>query len=162
MKSRGAEHCAFVVNLIRNPASEELARSELAAVPGRRVFCREWFPDAHRSYCKRCLSPGHHQIMCRNCPRCKFCHFHHPSDHHRCSSCNASGFCPSHDQKVCYNCNSPSHFAGNDKCPNRTVHRSVDTEDPARSSTTLPHQVNTPADPTPPKGGYHSPPSLPP
>ena len=60
MKSNNREHCAFVVNLIRNPASEELARSELAAVAGRRVFCREWFPDAHRSYCDRCLSPGHH------------------------------------------------------------------------------------------------------
>ena len=130
MKSRGAEHCPFVVNMIRNPASEELARSELASVAGRRVFCHEWFPDAHRSYSEHCLSPGHHQIMCRNRHRCKFCHFHHPSDLHRCSSCNASGFCPSHNQKVCYNCNSHTHFAGDDKYPNRTVHRSVDREDP--------------------------------
>ena len=46
-KSKGQAHCAFVVNLIRNPASEELARSALAAIAGCRVFCRERFPDAH-------------------------------------------------------------------------------------------------------------------
>ena len=132
MKSRNQDHCAFVVNLIRNPASEELARTELAAVAGRRVFCREWFPDAHRSYCSRCLSPGHHHMMCRNRHRCKFCHFHHPSDRHRCSTCDSQGFCPSHDQKVCYNCNSFSHFAGDEKCPDRTVHRSIDTENPGQ------------------------------
>ena len=130
MKSRGIDHCAFVINLIRNPASEELAGNELAAVAGRRVFCREWFPDAHRSYCDRCLAPGHHQIMCRNRHRCKFCHRHHPSDRHRCETCENRGFCPSHDQKICYNCNSRSHFSGDEKCPNRTMHRSIDTEDP--------------------------------
>lgn len=130
MKSRGMEHCAFVVNLIRNPESEELARTGLAAVAGRRVQCREWFPDAHRSYCDRCLSPGHHHIMCRNRHTCKFCHFHHPSDRHRCSVCDSRGFCPSHDQKVCYNCSSTQHFAGDERCPNRTVHRSIDTEHP--------------------------------
>ena len=130
MKSKGLEHCAFVVNLIRNPASEELAWSELATLAGCRVFCREWFPDAHQSYCDRCLFPGHHHIMCRNRHRCKFCHFHHPSERHRCSICDARDFCPSHDNKVCYNCNSHSHFAGDKKCPNRTIHRSIDTEDP--------------------------------
>ena len=130
MKSNGINQCAFVVNLIRNPASEELAKGELAAIAGCRVFCREWFPDAHRSYCDRCLSPGHHQIMCRNRHRCKFCHRRHPSDRHRCETCENRGFCPSHDQKVCYNCNSHSHFSGDEKCPNRTMHRSIDTEDP--------------------------------
>ena len=129
MKSNNREHCAFVINLIRNPASEGLARSELAAVAGCRVFCREWFPDAHRSYCDRCLSPGHHLIMCRNRHRCKFCHSHHPSDRHRCSSCDARGFCPSHDLKICFNCTSHQHFAGDEKCPNRTMHRSINTED---------------------------------
>ena len=130
MQSNNREHCAFVVDLIRNPASEELARSELAAVAGRRVFWTEWFPDAHRSYCDRCLSPGHHLMMCQNRHRCKFGHSHHPSDRHRCSTCDAPGFCPYHDLKICYNCSSHSHFAGDEKCPNRTMHRSIDTEDP--------------------------------
>ena len=67
--------------------------------------------------------------MCRNIHRCKICHYHHPSDRHRCSNCDARGFCPLHDLKVCYNCNSFSYFAGDEKCPNRTLHRSIDTED---------------------------------
>ena len=130
MKSKGMEHCAFVVKLIRSPASEELARTGLAAVAGRRVQCREWFPDAYRSYCARCLSPGHHNMMCRNRHVCKFCHSHHPSDRHRCSTCDTHGFCPSHDIKICYNCCSHHHFARDEKCPNHTLHRSIDTEDP--------------------------------
>ena len=31
---------------------------------------------------------------------------------------------------MCDNCNSHSHFAGDEICPNRRIHRSIDTEDP--------------------------------
>ena len=42
--------------------------------------------------------------------------------------CNSNGFCPAHDHKECYNCNSHNHFAGDEKCPNRTLHKSIDPE----------------------------------
>ena len=100
----------------------------MITIGGRRATCREWFPDAHRSYCNRCLMPGHHQIMCRNRTVCKFCKLAHLSDRHRCNTCQARGFCPAHDEKSCYNCDSTVHFAGDDQCPNRTLHRSIDPE----------------------------------
>ena len=129
LKANKMTHCAFVINLIRSPASLELLRSGHITIGGRRAICREWFPDAHRSYCDRCLSPGHHQIMCRNKSVCKFCKKPHLSNRHRCDTCNSNGFCPAHDHKECYNCNSRVHFAGDEKCPNRTLHKSIDPEE---------------------------------
>ena len=129
LKANRMTTCAFVVNLIRSPASLELLRSGHVTIGGRRAICREWFPDTHRSYCDRCLSPGHHQIMCRNKSVCKFCKKPHLSNRHRCNTCNSNGFCPAHDLKECYNCNSRNHFAGDEKCPNRTLHKSIDPEE---------------------------------
>lgn len=129
LKANRMSTCAFVVNLIRSPASIELIQTGHITIGGRRAICREWFPDAHRSYCDRCLSPGHHQIMCRNKTVCKFCRLPHLSNRHRCNTCQTHGFCPSHDQKSCYNCDSTAHFAGDELCPNRTLHRSIDPEE---------------------------------
>ena len=128
LKANRMTTCAFVVNLIRSPTSLDLLRSGHVTIGGRRSICREWFPDAHRSYCDRCLSPGHHQIMCRNKTVCKFCKKTHLSNRHRCDTCQTQGFCPAHDHKECYNCNSSNHFAGDEKCPNRTLHKSIDPE----------------------------------
>ena len=128
LKANRMTTCAFVVNLIRSPASIELIRTGMISIGGRRANCREWFPDAHRSYCDRCLTPGHHQIMCRNRTVCKYCKLSHLSDRHRCNTCQSRGFCPAHDTKSCHNCDSTAHFAGDDKCPNRTLHRSIDPE----------------------------------
>ena len=77
LKANRMTTCAFVVNLIRSPASLALLKTGHLTVGGRRAICREWFPDAHRSYCERCLSPGHHQIMCRNQSVCKYCRAAH-------------------------------------------------------------------------------------
>ena len=128
LKANRMTTCAFVVNLIRSPASINLLKQGHLTVGGRRAICREWFPDAHRSYCERCLSPGHHQIMCCNQSICKYCRGAHLSNRHRCNTCPNTGFCPSHDKKACFNCDSTNHFAGDERCPNRTLHRSIDPE----------------------------------
>lgn len=44
MKSNGIDHCAFRVNLIWNPAAEELARNELAVIAGRQDFLPRMVP----------------------------------------------------------------------------------------------------------------------
>ena len=128
LKANRMTTCAFVVNLIRSPASLALLKTGHLTVGGRRAICREWFPDAHRSYCERCLSPGHHQIMCRNQSVCKYCKAAHLSNRHRCHVCQNPGFCPAHDKKSCFNCDSTNHFAGDERCPNCTLHRSIDPE----------------------------------
>ena len=128
LKANRMTTCALVVNLIRSPTSLELLKSGHLTVGGRRAICREWFPDAHRSFCDRCLSPGHHQIMCRNQSVCKYCRGTHLSNRHRCNTCQNTGFCPAHDKKACFNCESTNHFAGDERCPNRTLHRSLDPE----------------------------------
>ena len=126
LKANRMTTCAFVVNLIRSPASLEILKSGHLTVGGRRAICRQWFPNAHCSYCERCLTPGHHQIMCRNQSICKYCKGAHLSNRHRCNTCQNTGFCPAHDKKTCFNCKSVHHFAGDDRCPNRTLHKSID------------------------------------
>ena len=128
LKANRMTTCAFVVNLIRSPTSLELLKAGHLTIGGRRAICREWFHDARRSFCERCLTPGHHQIMCRNQSVCKYCRGAHLSNRHRCNTCPDSGFCPAHDKKTCFNCDSINHFAGDERCPNRTLHQSIDPE----------------------------------
>ena len=122
---------AIVINTIRDENSLSLLQKGYAAISGRQLRCYEWVPDLYKSYCTRCLNPGHHSMMCKNRPICKHCFLPHHSDRHRClhETCSTRGHCDLHDTRKCYNCSATSHFAGHDQCPARANPRTTDPTD---------------------------------
>ena len=131
LKAQKSTKAAIVINTIRDENSLSLLQKGYAAIGGRQLRCYEWVPDLYKSYCTRCLNPGHHSMMCKNRPTCKFCFLPHHSDRHRClhDTCSTLGHCDLHDTRKCYNCSATSHFAGHDHCPARANPRSTDPTD---------------------------------
>ena len=131
LKASKSIKAAIVINTIRDENSLALLSKGYAAIGGRQLRCYEWVPDLYKSYCTRCLSPGHHSMMCKNRPICKYCFLAHHSDRHRClhETCPTMGLCDLHDTRKCYNCSATSHFAGHDHCPARSTPRPTDPRD---------------------------------
>ena len=131
LKAQKSIKAAIVINTIRDDNSLALLQKGYAAIGGRQLRCYEWVPDLYKSYCSRCLNPGHHSMMCKNRPVCKHCFLAHHSDRHRClhETCTTLGHCDLHDTRKCYNCSATSHFAGHAQCPARANPRPTDPTD---------------------------------
>ena len=130
LKAQKSTKAAIVINIIRDENSLRLLQNGRDAIGGRQLNCYEWVPDLYKSYCTHCLSPGHHSMMCKNQPVCKYCFLSHHSDRHRClhDTCLTLGHCDLHDTRKCYNCQATTHFAGHDLCPARANPRPTDPD----------------------------------